>query len=1219
MSSSTLDFYWGLSSLDANQRLESATQLISALVTFQEAMPLSKGMATTEEEMAKLCASDVSYAVTRLIKGLASPRDGARQGFSIALSELLARIQCISVKLVLSLLWRYTEATNSMKGQEQRDMHFGRIFGLMALVQSGIITREGTSIVEIRKIVMELASTGAKKSYLREITYVTLASIVPELSKFEFRDEAISMFVAVALDNGTIETPDELFLAMCLRKTYPSYNWNSAFPHWHGKHMLSQKNANKLVPILSEISTEDPSLFSSWSPQLHTIWNEIFDLYFNKERADEVATGGPMDFDILWERVVEKGLFAPGASQFRRYWGFMVFERLLPHLNEEMVPLIMSPNILRNLSDNVSQTSKSPLVKVGMRTAEKLVEICEGNTKIGLAVLTHLLNQKSLERPVGTNANSLRYMMANRIVEKLDSDAIVGYVKYLQQIFLKPRTSNKSGSGVADLNTVSNASSKFLDNQRSWALEQMIRVAKFAQLPITDELTTNVLNFTIAHASFKLVTTVGGVSTGIPELDTHPSPALSAATSDYCSSALISFINDLTRLNTHGNNSGDDKDQPDSNVDTTVSPSAAGRLSVGCSRAGIAWSTATIAKLLKDASHTKAKVALRDFDEVKPVLGDMLKVLRVLESKCAEYAKSSVDTALRFRALEVFLGNISILVAYTSDSNIRAEYIEVLPELKECIEKLVALLDTNSSAKKSKQSKKGKKTKVQEDEDVEEPQPADVLTDIIISLLAKDSTSVRKLCVQVFTPFAGMITANGLDSIIGVLQAKEGISGEEGGNVETQVELMDDMAVNSDEEMGSGNDNDEEDDELLSTEAVDEELRRKIQEALGNSGNGDEHEASASGEEEEFDDEQMEVFDDKLAEIFQQKKQMKQDIRGLKISFVNFKLRVLDLVDVFLTRQPESPLVLLLLPMLLDLIRSTTKDSRNKPIHDRAFSIASARRSKLPVGFETKDGIDLLTSIHERARRASDKPTLMMMSNVAMYMARAVVENDPSAEPAIYDLYRASLTDFMTRKASQMISDFFMVPASRTQPTHLLPFWRLAAVAIAEYGHPLKAVNVFRQVQAYTLAAGIFSNVSRLETLDDTKQFAEPTKKLLSGLQSAVLDTVKFVVSEKNKNSASGKLVIDQQRLREILQTSSQLIAKSVKSNALNSVAKKALQPSAEWTEAFDALSQSPSFSSSKAIVNLCNSLKNIDSLLSPTSADGPSRKKTKTKKTAKN
>ncbi|KAJ2470176.1 DNA-directed DNA polymerase, partial [Coemansia sp. RSA 2320] len=354
---STLDFYWDLASLDSEKRLEAATGLISALCKFQSeraAGGSSTEQALSEEDLDRICASDVSYAVKRLVKGLASPRDGARQGYSMALSELLARVDCISVKVVLDLLWKYTSATKSMKGQEQRDMRFGRIFGLMALLQSGILTRRGTGAAEVRKIVTELAAIGAKKSYLREIAYVTLTSMVPMLAGFEKRDELITMFVAVALDKGSIETPDELYLAVQLRQAFPEYDWRSALPQWHGKHMFAERNVGKLVSILCETSEENTGLFSSWHAQLHTVWDYVFDLYYNKERAAEVEAGRVMDFETLWERVVERGLFAAGASQFRRYWGFLLVERLLPHLSESTVAGMMSPNIVRALSDNIA-------------------------------------------------------------------------------------------------------------------------------------------------------------------------------------------------------------------------------------------------------------------------------------------------------------------------------------------------------------------------------------------------------------------------------------------------------------------------------------------------------------------------------------------------------------------------------------------------------------------------------------------------------------------------------------------------------------------------------------------------------------------------------------------------------------------------------------------------------------------------------------------------
>ncbi|KAJ1886651.1 DNA-directed DNA polymerase, partial [Kickxella alabastrina] len=855
MSSSTLDFYWGLSSLDEKQRIDSATQLIAALVKFQNSMPQTDEMATNEEEMAKLCASDVAYAIPRLIKGLASPRDGARQGFSIALSELLARIPCISVKLVLSLLWRFTEATNSMKGQEQRDMRFGRIFGLMALVQSGIIERTGTTAVDIRKIVMELTAIGSKKSYLREISYVTLTSMVPVLGKFEFKDELITMFVAVALDKGTIETPDELYLAMRLRREYPSYNWYTAFPHWQGKHMLSHKNVGKLAAILCETSTDNPALFSTWHSQLHTVWTEIFDLYFNKERAQEVADMAVMDFEVVWDHVVERGLFAPGASQFRRYWGFLLLERLMPHLSEENVPAMMTPNIVRGLSDNISLSGKSLLAKVGLRTAEKLIEICEGNTAVGLAVLTHLLNQRTTIQSPGPNTNNLRSMMANRIVAKLDSEAIVGYVDYLQKVFVTPKLARKNTTGVADPIMVTNVSDKSIEKQRGWAIDQMIRVAKYGQLPITDELTTNVLHFITAQAALKTITTIGTSGCGVAELEVRPTPPLSSASREYCAVTLISFVGDLNRMSTHKKD-----DTADAAVDAAAA--SAGRLSTGCSRNGTVWSTAVIAKLLDGAANAKVGVSLHGFEEIKPTLVKMLQVMRSMEARSVQYAKKSIDTALRFRALELLLGNICMMATFTVDSGLRAEYLEVIPELHECFEKIIIQLDpTGKKAKKAKKAAAiaaaatpAAAAELSEDD---EPKPVEVLTDILISLLTKDSNSLRKLCEQVFAPFTGLMTADALDSIIGVLQAREGVTGEDDGNVETQMELIDGEQDIDASHSGSDSDSDS-DDELEQVEAVDEELRRKIEEALGNgSGDMDQAERSASGEEEEFDDDQM--------------------------------------------------------------------------------------------------------------------------------------------------------------------------------------------------------------------------------------------------------------------------------------------------------------------------------------------------------------------------
>lgn len=1158
MSTTTLDFYWKLASLDENERLDAATNLINALCKFQSELPATEDkLAETESDLDQLCASDVAYALKRLIKGLASSRDGARQGYSIALSELLARVPCISVKLVLDLLWKYTTATKSMKGQEQRDMRFGRIFGLMALLQSGILAerKQSVGLADIRRIVGELATIGAKKSYLREISYVTLASMVPVLGGFEFDQDLVALFVGVALGKGRIETPDELYLALRLRQYYPEYDWHSALPKWHGKHMLAQKNLGKLVSILCEISEENPELFSSWHPQLHIVWDEVFDLYFNQDRQEEREKRQVMEFSLLWDAVVERGLFAPGSSQFRRYWGFLLLERMMPYMSETTVPTLMSPNVVRALSDNVSLTSKSPLVKVGIQTVEKLVVACEQNSKIGLVVLTHLLNQKNTIPPAGTKKTSLRSMMASRIVSKLDAEDIRGYVKYLQNIFMAPSqaaTGEDVMEGVATPMHGKNVSGKSIEKQRFWAIEQMIRVARFDQLPTSNELTTEVLNFVTAHATFENHDQKKPGTKNVPELEIVANPPLSFTTRSYCAGALINVVGELNRSTGGGSVPGEGQHQ------------GTRQLLAGGPNEGSLWVTQVIDKVVTGtaAPARKLGVVLHGFDQSKPMLSDMRKLLHRLEKK---FTKPSAQS-LRYRMMGLLLGNIAIMATFLQNPHMREEYLELVPELVECCEKML-------------DSKKATKAE-------DEPEPVEVLTDILISLLAKDSNSLRKLCEQVFGPFAELMTATAIDAITSVLLAKEGQAGDgEDGEaaVETHTEPVDQMDV-VDEEEGEGEDDDEE--EQLQMGEVDEELRQKIREALG----GGDTDAAVEREEEEedFDDEQMKVFDDKLAEIFHHKKQQKAAVRDLKITFVNFKLRVLDLVDVFMAKQPTNPLVLKILPALVELGKMTSKDSRSKAIHDRCMNILGAKRSGFPTGFEKKEGVEVLTFMHEKARRVAERTELRQLGQAVAAMTRSLLSDFPDEESSsqVYDQMWMTVKDSMARQASQIHADFFKPACDKLLPNQLELLWRLGAQALKEFGHPQQALNVFRQVQAYGLAGMVASTAGRLEESGHGL-----VGEMLREWQAAMRATMVYAAStERNRHPKSDKLMLDNQRLREIMEESLSLVGKCVKADGKIA---ESLVNGQEWQAAVRTLSESENFNS-PVVKRLCEKLADL-------------------------
>lgn len=97
MATTTLQLYWDLASFDPNVRQTAAQSLIKTLADFQKTHEENLeqlSIADTEEKLDALCASDVSYAVRRLIRGLSSSRQGARQGFSLALTEVSLHTSC---------------------------------------------------------------------------------------------------------------------------------------------------------------------------------------------------------------------------------------------------------------------------------------------------------------------------------------------------------------------------------------------------------------------------------------------------------------------------------------------------------------------------------------------------------------------------------------------------------------------------------------------------------------------------------------------------------------------------------------------------------------------------------------------------------------------------------------------------------------------------------------------------------------------------------------------------------------------------------------------------------------------------------------------------------------------------------------------------------------------------------------------------------------------
>ena len=135
----TLPLFWHLSSSVKEERLDSSAKLISVLEDFQERFRASpskpvNGVSTeadhsdsdidndedgapnvmdVSKELDTDNAADVAYAIRRLMRGLASPRESSRLGFAVALTEVstisIIALGTISYDILAYKAYRYCQ------------------------------------------------------------------------------------------------------------------------------------------------------------------------------------------------------------------------------------------------------------------------------------------------------------------------------------------------------------------------------------------------------------------------------------------------------------------------------------------------------------------------------------------------------------------------------------------------------------------------------------------------------------------------------------------------------------------------------------------------------------------------------------------------------------------------------------------------------------------------------------------------------------------------------------------------------------------------------------------------------------------------------------------------------------------------------------------------------------------------------------------------------
>lgn len=260
MTSNVLPLFWPLSNSSKNTRITASASLVSSLESFQRSFSQNAGSSKGKEsedgdedeesasdseesamevdasddeegkdekdsqaakldrQLSKDNAEDVVYSVKRLVRGLGSSRENSRLGFAVALTEviiihqklvfilifsqLLSRIPTVTARQVFSLVIRNSQYSKNMKGSDERDMMFARLFGMTAIVQSQSLFAPSATKDDFRGVIEELEKLGQAKAWMRESAWWTLVQSVLLLlgSKVQWKEDALHEVIDVVFE-----------------------------------------------------------------------------------------------------------------------------------------------------------------------------------------------------------------------------------------------------------------------------------------------------------------------------------------------------------------------------------------------------------------------------------------------------------------------------------------------------------------------------------------------------------------------------------------------------------------------------------------------------------------------------------------------------------------------------------------------------------------------------------------------------------------------------------------------------------------------------------------------------------------------------------------------------------------------------------------------------------------------------------------------------------
>ncbi|KDO24118.1 hypothetical protein SPRG_10906 [Saprolegnia parasitica CBS 223.65] len=969
--SSFLKVFWDLAELNVATRTAAVEAIVSHLRTAND-------------------ADELNYTLKRLIRGLASSRDAARQGFSTALTAVLHAFPSLDLAEVFATIKSTMDISSSMKGMEQREHMFGRLFGILALQQSLRLEDEDL----ITALVTELLTMAKWKKWFRESCLEAVLSFVVSMTPATFTT-LLPLFSAALEGPVASFNADQVAFAIGLHEYLASHKLLKTHASLVAATILDRHHMARLVEPLKASSTV-------CYPRVHSSWRRLLDHFFASPKLDEER------FQEAWTVLIDGMLIGETSTHERRGTAFKLFELIVAKVPGPTLRSILTPRFVKCLYNNaVSKKTylhEAAVASLQTFAAKNPIEFY------------HFL-QHHFAQPLTS------------LVSPLDDDATESDPKPTKTFEFEAVMAMEEEKERKEYQA------KRIAGARMWALDTMYTATQTLPSTAEDKVWSSVLSFLLEHAFY--------THTKKAKKTTIVDPAVSENVTAACGKRVYALMG----LGSHALKGS-----------STLEQSVPFRL----------W--ATWAEMDKKKDLALVEPLTKEHAAKKAIVNAQIASLST-QLKAATDKKEQLKLK-GFMLLSVCVG-LQLL-----DASSRDEAASVLDDLERCLKELNAA----TKPKKKSPAKKGKKAS----EDDEVPQPLTVLTDMMLSMLAQESSVMREIVNHVFRSIMDQLDATSLQSMLDVVTAPEESSmlsmgddddddDDEGAPIDpTQLTQPVDMEVSSNDD--EQNDDDDDEEEEISEEAALSELQRE--------------DAALSA----------------LVNNVVEKKKAKQQAKRLKMAALHFKVRVLDLLHAYAAG--TGPHAAMLIAPLFTAWTSTKASTDLIVWSERLGSVLTKLTKRKDGHSNDRAGLkaaleSVLTTL---GASMCEKKQASVAATVIVYLVRQLTKDGKTADVAA--ILAPIVTLLLTKKHQKMPRVVFddLVAKAPVQATTLL-FPTLAGLCVDD-----SAVDDFNRAEVARYVTAL------VKTKGMTLELLSPWS---TKLQKACLEAMTKVKGKRLKGVAA--------------------------------------------------------------------------------------------------